>query len=98
MNGYEILSSIYHHLGNNDSAYEYILKYHTLKDSIQNKQFLLRIYNSKKDAEDEKKEARLSLLDKDNKLKTEQLRQESQQKKFLLLILSAFVIAGIFVY
>src|SRR5204863_2024761 len=65
---------------------------------IQNKQFLLRIYNSKKDAEDEKKEARLSLLDKDNKLKTEQLRQESQQKKFLLLLLSAFVIAGIFAY
>jgi len=98
MQGYQVLSSIYHHLGNNDSAYEYILRYHTLKDSIQNKQFLLRIYNSKKDAADEKKEARLSLLDKDNKLKTEQLKQELQQKKFLLILFSAFVLTGIFVY
>jgi tetratricopeptide (TPR) repeat protein len=51
MQGYQLLSSVYHHLGNNDSAYEYLLKYNTIKDSIQNKQFLLRIYNSKKDAE-----------------------------------------------
>ena len=98
MQGYQVLSTIYHHLGNNDSAYEYLLKYHALKDSIQNKQFLLRIYNSKKDAEDEKKEARLSLLDKDNKLKTAQLKQQSQQKNFLLILLSVLALTGIFVY
>ena len=27
MRGYQVLSTIYHHLGNNDSAYEYLLKY-----------------------------------------------------------------------
>jgi tetratricopeptide (TPR) repeat protein len=98
MRGYQALSTIYHHLRNNDSAYEYLLKYNTIKDSIQNKQFLLRIYNSKKDAENEKKEARLSLLDKNNKLKTEQLKQESLQKNFLLILLSALTLTGIFVY
>ena len=58
MRGYQVLSTIYHHIGNNDMAYEYLVKYNTIKDSIQNKQFLLRIYNAKKDAEDEKKRSK----------------------------------------
>jgi len=98
MDGYKAISTVYHHLGNDAEAYKYLMKHIDIKDSIQNKQFLLRIYNSKKDAEDEKKEARLSLLDKDNKLKTEQLKQESQQKNFLFILLSALALAGIFVY
>ena len=44
MKSYEILSSVYHHLGNNDSAYLYLLKHNTIKDSIDNKQLLLRLY------------------------------------------------------
>ena len=43
-----LLSRAYHNLNNNDSAYSYLEKYVTLKDSIQSKQFLLRIYNAKK--------------------------------------------------
>lgn len=69
MQGYQLLSSVYHHLGNNDGAYIYLVKYHVLKDSIESKQFLLRIYNSKKDAENAKKEAKVILLNKDNKIK-----------------------------
>ena len=98
MRGYQVLSTIYHHLGNNDSAYKYLLKYNTIKDSIQNKQFLLRIYSSKKDAEVEKQQTRLLLLDKDNKLKTEQLEREAWQKNLLFILLSALTLAGIFVY
>jgi len=98
MDGYKAISTVYHHLGNDAEAYKYLMKHIDIKDSIQNKQFLLRIYNSKKDAEDEKKEALLSLLDKDNKLKTEQLKQESQQKNFLFILLSALALAGVFVY
>jgi len=30
MEGYQLLSSVYHHLGKNDSAYEYILKYNRI--------------------------------------------------------------------
>jgi tetratricopeptide (TPR) repeat protein len=98
MRGYKVLSSVYHHLGNNDSAYEYLLKYNSIKDSIQNKQFLLRIYNSKKDAEAKTQQARLLLLDKDNKLKTAQLQQQARQKNYLLILLSALGLAGFFVY
>jgi len=98
MKGYQVLSTVYHHLGNNDSAYEYLLKYNTIKDSIQNKQFLLRIYNSKKDAEAKTQQARLLLLDKDNKLKTEQLQQEAREKNLLFILLAVLVMTGIFVY
>lgn len=98
VSGYEQLSKIYYHMGKYDSAYNYLLKYTTLKDSIVNRQFLLRLNNYKKVAGDEKKEAQLMLLNKDNKLKTELLRQEVQQKNYLLILLSALTLAGIFVY
>ena len=98
MKGYEVLSSIYHHLRNNDSAYEYLLKHYAIKDSIDNKQFLLRLYKQKLDAKAQQTKTQLSLLDKDNKLKTEQLKQESQQKKSLFLLLSVLALAGIFAY
>ena len=96
--GYELLSRVYYHLGSNDSAYLYLLKYTQLKDSIQNKQFLWRLNNYKKAAEDEKKQTQILLLNKDNKLKTAQLMQESQQKNLLLILLSGLVVSGFFVY
>lgn len=96
--GYELVSRIYHHLGNNDRAYSSLLQYLNMKDSVQNKQFLWRLNNYKKAAEDEKKQARIQLLDKDNKLKDAQLKQEVQQKNFLLILLSALGLAGIFVF
>jgi tetratricopeptide (TPR) repeat protein len=98
MRGYQVLSTVYHHLGNNDSAYEYILKYHAIKDSIENKQFLLRIYNSKKDVEDEKKQAQLGFLMKDNKIKQQQLKEEAMLKNFLYIFLAALILAGIFIF
>jgi len=98
MTGYQVLSSVYHHLGNNDSAYEYLMKYNTIKDSVQNKQFLLRIYSSKKDAEDQKTQARILLLNKDNQIKDAALEQASMTKNFLVGGLFVLVIAGIFIF
>lgn len=98
MQGYQVLSSVYHHLGNNDSAYAYLVKYNALKDSIQNKQFLLRIYNAKKDAEDEKKKAELGLLMKDNKIKQQRLKQEAMLKNYLFIFLVVLVVAGFFIF
>ena len=89
MDGYELLSRIHHQLGNNDSAYYYLLKYNTIKDSIQSRQFLFRINNYKKAAEDEKQKSQLLFLDKDNKLKSAQLQQEASAKNLLLHFLSA---------
>ena len=98
MQGYQVLSTIYHHLGNNDSAYEYLIKHNSIKDSIQNKQFLLRIYNSKKEAEDAKKEARIGLLNRDNEIKRQQLKQEATFRNFLIAVFVAAVFAGLYVY
>ena len=98
MQGYELLSRIHHNLGNNDSAYQYLLKYSLLKDSIQNRQFLFRLKSYQKAAEDEKKQSQILLLNKDNKIKDQQLKQESLIRNFLIAGLLALVIAGIFIY
>ena len=98
MKACHLLSTAYHHLNNNDSAYAYLSKYITLKDSIQSKQFILRIYNSKREVEDAKTEARLGFLNKDNKIKEQQLKQQATVKNFLIAIFIAFVLMGLFVY
>jgi tetratricopeptide (TPR) repeat protein len=98
MQGYQLLSSVYYHLGKNDSAYEYLLKYHSIKDSIQSKQFLLRIYNSKKEAEDVMKESRIGLLNRDNQIKQQQLKQQATFRNFLIAVFIAIIFAGLFVF
>jgi tetratricopeptide (TPR) repeat protein len=102
MDTYKFLGDVYHHIGRNDSAYLYLNRYSILKDSTQNTQFLWRLNNKlniyKKAAEDEKKKAEIGLLNKNIKIKSQQLKQETQQKYFLLILLSALTLAGIFVY
>jgi tetratricopeptide (TPR) repeat protein len=94
MQASQLLSRAYHHLNNNDSAYSYLEKYVTLKDSIQSKQFLLRIYNSKKEAEDAKKESRIGLLNRDNKIKQQELKQQATFRNFLIAVFIAIVFGG----
>jgi sensor histidine kinase YesM len=98
MNSYNLLSRIYHGLGNNDSAYSYLFKYITLKDSIQNKQFLFRLNSFKAMAEDEKKQGQIGLLSKDNKIKDQQLKQEGLIKKILIACLILLSLIVIFVF
>ena len=98
MTGYELLSRIYNHLGNNDSAYHYLDKYIILKDSIQNRQFLFRINNYKKAAEDAKKESRIGLLNRDNQIKQQQLQQQVTFRNFLIAVFIAIVFAGLFLF
>jgi len=96
--GYELLSNIHRKLGNNDSAYQYLLKYSLLKDSVQNRQFLFRLNNYKKAAEDEKQKSQLLLLNKDNKLKAQQLQQEALIRKSLLVGLFGFILIAFFIF
>ncbi len=98
MDSYKLLSELYHHLGKNDSAYLYLIKYITLKDSILNKQFLLRLNNYKKAAEEVKKESQLGFLMRDNKIKQQQLKQQTIFKNFLFALLFTLVLIGIFVF
>jgi hypothetical protein len=98
MQACQLLSRAYHHLNNNDSAYIYLEKYVMLKDSIQSKQFLLRIYNSKKEAEDAKRDSRIGLLNRDNQIKQQQLKQQATFRNFLIAVFIAIVFAGLYVF
>jgi len=98
MQACQLLSTAYHNLNNNDSAYAYLLKYVTLKDSIQSKQFLLRIYNSKREADDAKKEARIGFLNRDNQIKQQQLKQEATFRNFLIAAFIAIIFAGLYIF
>jgi hypothetical protein len=95
--GNEIISRIYHQLGINDSAYNCLLRHVYLKDSIQNRQFLFKLFNYKKAAEDAKKEARIGFLNRDNEIKKQELKQEATFRKFLLAVFMAIVLAGMYV-
>ncbi len=91
MEGYELLSKIYYGLGKSDSAYLYLLKHNALKDSIKNKQFLFRIHTAKK-------EATIGFLNRDNKIKEQQLKQEAQLKYSLIIGLLGLFITGFFIF
>ena len=98
ISNYKILSDVFMKIGKFDSAYVYLDKYTVLKDSLINRQLFWKLSNYKKEAEEAKKEARLGFLDRDNKIKEEQLKQEAQLKKFLLLGLLGLLIIGFFIF
>ena len=96
--GFELMSRIFYKLGKNDSAYLYLKKYITLKDSVQNNQFIWRLNNYKKAAVDAKKEARMGFLNKDNKIKEQQLKQQATFKKLLIAVFISIILAGLYVF
>jgi tetratricopeptide (TPR) repeat protein len=97
MHGYQLLSLIFHEIGNNDSAYNYLLKYIEIKDSMLSRQSLFKLYNYQKVAEDEKKQAQLLLLNKDNKIKDQQLKQEALARNGLISGLLGFILIVFFI-
>jgi len=97
MDSYELLAKTYRRLEKNDSAYEYLLKFNSIKDSILNNQFLLRLYNYRRIAEHQREQAQLLLLDKDNKLKTQQLKQEALIRNVLISGLFGLILIAFFI-
>jgi histidine kinase/tetratricopeptide repeat protein len=95
---YELISRIYHELGNNDSAYASILQYIKFRDSVQNKQFIWRLNNYKKAAEDAKKESRIGFLNRDNQIKQQQLKQEATFRNFIIAAFIALLFVGLYVF
>jgi LytS/YehU family sensor histidine kinase len=82
---------------NPDSAYFYLQQYAALKDSVMRKQSFWRLSNYKKQADFKKQFDQIALLDKDNKIKEEQLKRESLWKWilvafFLVTTLLAFIV------
>jgi tetratricopeptide (TPR) repeat protein len=98
IDNYQLLSDIYQQVGRFDSAYIFLKQYNSLRDSVLNKQFYIRLNDFKKEAEEEKKQGQIGLLSKDNKIKEQQLKQESLIKKVLISGLILFSLIGIFIF
>ena len=98
MHGYLLLSKIYKQFQKNDSAYFYLQQYTTLKDAVNNKQFMFRLSNYKKQDDFKKQLDQMALLDKENKANAEKLKQASLLKSILIISLLIVALAGFMIY
>ncbi len=96
--GYQLLSAIYSQTGHYDSAFFYSNKYTVLKDSVLTHKFLSRLNYYASVSEDDKKLATLNLLDKDNKIKEVQLKQQSLVNKILFGSILVFSFLGLIIF
>ena len=96
--GYLLIADIYQQIGDHKQAYFNLQKHITLKDSILNRQFLLRLNNYKNAAEEANKESRIGLLNRDNQIKQQQLKQEATFRNFIIAFFSAVIFAGLFIF
>jgi hypothetical protein len=78
---YQWVYNAYTYLQNTDSALAYLEKYNLVKDSMLTKQFLFKLNSYKKEAEDQKREAYIALLQNEHKLQEQQLVQQSLLKE-----------------
>jgi tetratricopeptide (TPR) repeat protein len=96
--GYQLLSTIYSRTGHYDSAFFYSNKYNVLKDSVLTHKFLSRLNYYATVSEDDKKQTTLNLLDKDNKIKEVQLKQQSLVNKILIGSILFFAFLGLIIF
>jgi tetratricopeptide (TPR) repeat protein len=96
--GYQLLSVIYSKTGHYDSAFFYSNKYTVLKDSVLTHKFLSRLNYYATVSEGDKKQATLNLLDKDNKIKQVQLKQQSLVNKILIGSILVFAFIGLIIF
>jgi tetratricopeptide (TPR) repeat protein len=95
---YNLLSRIYNELGKNDSAYFYLRQSTVLKDSLLNRQFFIRLNDLKKEAEEERKTSQINLLNKDNQLKEQKLKQQATLRNSLIIGILLLFLLGVFVF
>ena len=96
--GYLLLSDIFKQLNKSDSAYNFLKKYISLKDSVASQQFLWRLTNYKKEVDFKKQLEEVTLLEKDNNIKEEKLKNASLVKWVLLIGLLIIIFSGIIIY
>jgi len=98
MEGYHLIAGIYHHLGNNTNAYFYLQKHIALKDSLFNRQLYFRLNSYKKQAEEERKTSQINLLNKNNQLKEQKLKQQGTLRNSLIVGIILLFLLGIFIF
>ncbi|MHA4843986.1 tetratricopeptide repeat-containing sensor histidine kinase [Flavitalea antarctica] len=99
---YEIHWKVYETLQQSDSAYFYFKKFVTLKDSLEDAKFrrqtIQKLALYKVESKEEQQQARINLLNKDNQIKNQQLKDESVMKKILIASLVVFVMIGTIIF
>lgn len=99
---YEIYWKVYDALGQKDSSYYYYKKFVPLKDSLEHArlklQHLQKLALYTVEAKEEEQQARIELLNKDNQLKKQQLKEEAFMKKILVACLTVLILLSIILY
>jgi tetratricopeptide (TPR) repeat protein len=93
----QVLSEIFTKIQKYDSAYYYLKQYTSLKDSFLTRQFYIRLNDYKKAAEEERKTSKINLLNKDNQLKQQKLKQQAFVKNGLIIGIFLLFLLGVFV-
>jgi tetratricopeptide (TPR) repeat protein len=94
----QVLSEIFTKIQKYDSAYFYLKQYTTLKDSFLTRQFYIRLNDYKKQAEEERKISQINLLNKDNQLKEQKLKQQATLRNSLIIGILLLLLLGIFIF
>ncbi|CAN5581951.1 hypothetical protein BH10BAC3_BH10BAC3_30800 [soil metagenome] len=99
---YEINWRVYKELKKTDSAYFYFEKFISLKDSLDkarlNIQNIQKLALYKVETKEEEQLAKIELLNKDNKIKKQQLKEEALMKKVLAGSLAILLLFGFIVF
>jgi tetratricopeptide (TPR) repeat protein len=95
---YGLLATIYRNLHTIDSAFFYQQGFVTLKDSLENSQFLWRLNNYKIQSDYARKVNQISVLDRENRLKEENLKRETIAKWVFAASCLTLLALGYFLY
>jgi tetratricopeptide (TPR) repeat protein len=94
--GHFMLYQLFAQSGNKDSAFNHLLKYTILKDTIDKDLSAHKLAFYRIRAEKEKDQARIDLLNEEKKHQQQQLKQTAQQRKFLIIGIAGILLIGIF--
>lgn len=95
---YENISVAYSHQKDFEKAFDYHLKYTALKDSLLSSENSQKLAEMSEKFNSEKKEKENQLLQAQNKLSGETIRQQKVMTYFMLAFLAVVTASGLFVY
>lgn len=95
---YLLLSKLFEQLSKKDSAYLFLEKYTSLKDSVSNDQFMFRLSDYKMKTNFKKTQDLVERLNQENSIKEAKLKQASILKWSLTIGLFIAILSGIFIY
>ncbi len=95
---YKNIAAIYNRTNQSEKAYQFLRMSMQLSDSTNSQDNLKTIAELNTKYESEKKEQRITLLKKENQLKTISEQKEHQKKNFAYIAISALIVIGIYVF